>query len=519
MTVKRVIGTETEFGILSSTPFNPIRFSAQLVDAYAAAGAASPSGPIRWDYRGEDPLNDARGFRIDRAAADPSQLTDNPDSLAPSGPVSVRRPSDVELAMPRASNTVLTNGARFYVDHAHPEYSGPETLGPLDAVLYDRAGEHIARDAMQLASQDGNDYIVYKNNVDGKGATYGAHENYLVDRTVDFDDLVGALIPFFVTRPVLCGAGRVGLGQRSEEPGYQISQRADYVENDIGLETTFNRPIINTRDEPHAASQWRRLHVIGGDANLFDYSNFLKFGTTSAVLWLIENGGADLEMDSLAIADPVFETTEVSWDLSLTHQIALRDGSSATALDIQAHYARMCRTAMEKAGVVDEETLLLLDTWDEVIELLRNDIFSAASKVEWVAKYQMLQALKSRGDLAWDDPKLVAFDLQWHDLRAGRSIVDRLDQAGRIDRLFTPDQVERAATVPPENTRAFVRGTLIANFPGKVHAAAWDSVTVDNGEESLLRIPTLNPLAGTKELVGEAVAAPTINDFLERLRG
>ncbi|MBM9433338.1 depupylase/deamidase Dop [Flaviflexus equikiangi] len=519
MSVKRVIGTETEFGILSATQSNPIHLSAALVDAYASAGAGSPSGPIRWDYRGEDPLNDARGFRLERASADPSQLTDNPEAMAPSGPVAVRRPSEVEMSMPRASNTVLSNGARFYVDHAHPEYSGPETLGPLDAVLYDRAGEHIARDAMEIAGRAGTEYIVYKNNVDGKGATYGSHENYLVDRSVDFDDLVGALIPFFVTRPVLCGAGRVGRGQRSEEPGFQISQRADYVENDIGLETTFNRPIINTRDEPHAGTRWRRLHVIGGDANLFDISNFLKFGTTAAVLWVLENSGVGLELDSLAIADPVWETQEVSYDLSLTHRIALRDGSSATALDIQVSYARLCRDAMTAAGPLDDETRLLLDTWDEVIEMLRTDMFAAARKVEWVAKYQMLEAMRARGSMTWRDPKLAAFDLQWHDLRAGRSIVDRLDRAGRIDRLFSPSEVVQAATVPPENTRAFVRGSLITAFPGQVYAAAWDSVTVDAGGESLLRIPTLNPLAGTRDLVGDALEAPDISTFLHRLRG
>ncbi|WP_182353505.1 depupylase/deamidase Dop [Flaviflexus huanghaiensis] len=519
MTVSRIIGTETEFGILSTAPINPIRLSADLVDAYAARGAASPQGPIRWDYRGEDPLNDARGFRLERAAADPSQLTDDPAAAAPSGPTAVRRPSDIELELPRASNTVLSNGARFYVDHAHPEYSAPEALGPLAAVLYDRAGEHIARDAMALANRPEVEYIAYKNNVDGKGATYGAHENYLVDRSVDFDDIVTALIPFFVTRPVLCGAGRVGLGQRSERPGFQISQRADYVENDVGLETTFNRPIINTRDEPHALPTWRRLHVIGGDANLFDFSTFLRVGTTAAVLWVLENGGAGLECDALALEDPVWESQEVSYDTTLTHELSLRDGSSMTALDIQAAYAGMCRRAMEQAGPLDDETAFLLDTWDEVIAGLRADVYSMAAKVEWVAKLQLLDGLRERGTMAWDDPKLIAFDLQWHDLRPGRSIVDRLDAAGRIDRLFSPAEVAGAATVPPQDTRAFIRGSLISRYPGAVHAAAWDSITIDNGEESLLRIPLLNPHAGTRERVGDALEAADITTFLERLRG
>lgn len=514
MTVIRPMGIETEYGIAEAgVQANVIELSNTIVSAYAEAVPHAA-----WDYRGEDPLSDARGYQLPRSAADPSMLTDDPNSAAPSGPGTHVTKTLEGTGRSGPANAVLTNGARLYVDHAHPEYSSPEVLTPLDVVTYDRAGDLIMQRATELAARSGREIQIYKNNVDGKGASYGCHENYLISRDLPFGDVVQHLTTFFAVRPLICGAGRVGIGQKSEEAGFQISQRADYIENEVGLETTFNRPIINTRDEPHALRQWRRLHVIGGDANLFDYSNFLKVGTTAAVLWLLENGGADLELDSLAIADPVWETAEVSYDTSLKHEIALRDGSSATALQIQAHYARMCRTAMTRAGSLDPETEFLLDTWDLVIEQLSTDIYSAAGKVEWVAKMQMLEAMRSRGGLAWNDPKIVAFDLQWHDLRAGRSIVDRLDAAGRVDRLFTPEQVRQAATAPPENTRAFVRGSLIKNYPGKVFAASWDSITVDTGEESLLRIPTLNPLTGTKELVGEAVSSPSITDFLNTLR-
>ena len=285
MTARRITGLETEFGILEPARprANPIALSADVVEAYAGLCRAR----VAWDFHGEDPLNDARGYRLDRASAHPSQLTDAPE--AERTPARLGRGEALDLRRPRASNAVLTNGARLYVDHAHPEYSSPETATPREAVLWDRAGEHVMRRAMEALASEGRDVVVYKNNVDGKGAAYGSHENYLVSRKVGFGEVIRYLTPFFVTRQILCGSGRLGIGQRSETPGFQISQRADYVESDVGLETTFNRPIINTRDEPHAdAAAYRRLHVIGGDANLFDVSNLLKVGTTSLVLWLLE---------------------------------------------------------------------------------------------------------------------------------------------------------------------------------------------------------------------------------------
>ena len=268
--VTRPVGLETEFGVLRpGDPYaNPVVLSSQVVEAYCAA-ADVPA--VRWDYEGEDPLADLRGGRLQRSAAHPSQLTDDPTRPAPSGDApppapwgSRARPSAAEAALPQATTAVLVNGARLYVDHAHPEYSSPEVLTPHDALVWDRAGEVVARRAMAVLGDGGQgvgdpaEIVLYKNNVDGKGAAYGSHENYLVRRELPFEELAAVLTPFLVTRPVLVGAGRVGIGQRSERPGFQISQRADYVESEIGLQTTFNRPIINTRDEPHADStHWR----------------------------------------------------------------------------------------------------------------------------------------------------------------------------------------------------------------------------------------------------------------------
>jgi proteasome accessory factor A len=240
--------------------------SGQVVNAYAQP-LGNRAGRARWDYEDEAPLRDARGFEMARRTADPSQLTDVDD--------------------PTLANVILTNGARLYVDHAHPEYSSPEVTSPRDLVLWDKAGEQIMRSAVAtLARTPGIAPVnLYKNNTDGKGASYGTHENYLMSRATPFADIVRHLVPFFVSRQVFTGAGRVGIGTDSQGEGYQLSQRADFFEVEVGLETTLKRPIVNTRDEPHAAAdRYRRLHVIVGDANLAEVATLLKVGTTSLVL-------------------------------------------------------------------------------------------------------------------------------------------------------------------------------------------------------------------------------------------
>ncbi|MDP9799972.1 proteasome accessory factor A [Arcanobacterium wilhelmae] len=523
MSVKRIMGTETEFGILSvnEPAADPVDLSTEFVSAYLAQGAsAGPRGGVMWDYQGEDPLNDARGFRYDRADVDPSLLTDDPDSPAPSGPglQSVPRPTSAQLTAPRAANGVLTNGARLYVDHAHPEYSSPETANPREAVLWDRAGEHIAVEALSLVAHSGKNFAIYKNNVDGKGAAYGSHENYAVSRSVEFSDIVRYLTPFMITRPVICGAGRVGIGQKSEYPGFQISQRADYVETPVGIETTFRRPIINTRDEPHAdPAQLRRLHVIGGDANLFDVSNVLKIGTTSLVLWMLEQDAVPLALESVVMHDPVIATWNVSHDLTLTERLDLNEGEM-TALDIQEIFLESVRAAVDTHGEPDFDTAEILQLWQWTIDTLRRDKFDAASSIEWVGKLRLLEQMRERGGLSWDNDRLRALDLQWHDLRPERSIVAKLDAAGKVRRLFTPSQVAWAVSNAPRSTRAFVRGGLVEKFGPDVVGASWSSVILDAGEPQLVRVPLLHPNLGTEALVGDILEkSATVADFLSQV--
>src|SRR5919199_411890 len=316
MSVRRIMGTETEFGIsVQGQPTaNPMVASSQVVNAYA--GSTLRARRARWDFEEESPLRDARGFDMSRETADPTQLTDE----------------DLGLA-----NVILTNGARLYVDHAHPEYSTPECTNPRDIVLWDKAGELVALDATRFAAAipGSTPIVLYKNNTDNKGASYGAHENYLMRRSTPFSDIVKHLTPFFVSRQVVVGAGRVGIGQDGREHGFQVSQRADYFEVEVGLETTLKRPIINTRDEPHAdPEKYRRLHCIIGDANLSEVATFLKVGTTSLILQMIE----DELLPDLSLESPVPALHEVSWDVSCRQTVRLRDGRRMRALELQWEY-------------------------------------------------------------------------------------------------------------------------------------------------------------------------------------
>jgi proteasome accessory factor PafA2 len=485
MSVRRVMGTEVEYGIsVQGDPAaNPMVASSQLVNAYAAATLKARRA--RWDYEEETPLRDARGFDMSRRMADPSQLTDD------------------DLGM---ANVILTNGARLYVDHAHPEYSGPEVTTPLDVVRWDKAGERVMLDAARMAAAGGGPSLVlYKNNTDNKGASYGAHENYLVRRETPFARIVHQLTPFFVSRQVVCGAGRVGLGQQGREHGFQISQRADFFEVEVGLETTLKRPIINTRDEPHAdPERYRRLHVIIGDANLAEVSTYLKVGTTSLVLAMIEDDFLDVD---LGIHEPVKSLRAVSHDPTLRHLLTLRDGRRLTAVQLQMEYLDLARKYVaDRPDSDDAETIDLLDRWESVLTRLERDPMECARELDWVAKLQLLESYRDRDGIGWEHAKLHLIDLQYSDLRPDKGLYQRLVAAGRIERLVDEDLVEQAIHQPPEDTRAYFRGRCLEKYADSVAAASWDSVIFDlPGRTSLQRVPTIEPLRGTRAHVGDLI--------------
>ncbi|HEU4480773.1 MAG TPA: depupylase/deamidase Dop [Actinomycetota bacterium] len=493
MASPKICGIETEYGISvrEASEFNPILTSSLLINAYAKPAFRR----VKWDYEEENPLRDARGF--DRPGSDAAVDAD-------SGLV----------------NVILPNGARYYVDHAHPEYSSPECSNARDAVIWDKAGERILEDSIEaarLAVPDGEKVFIYKNNSDGKGNSYGCHENYLMDRATPFPHIVKHLMPFFVTRQVFTGAGKLGAENGAADVDYQISQRADFFEVEVGLETTFKRPIINTRDEPHAdPEKYRRLHVIVGDANMSEISTYLKIGTTALVLRMIED---DFITDDLALKEPVRVMRAVSHDVTCRKAFELADGRSITAVELQWEYLRLAKKYAQD-NETDDVADDVLERWERTLEGLETDPMTLKRQLDWVAKLSLLQAYRDRDDLAWDAGKLKMIDLQYHDVQRAKGLYYKLLGAGKIESLVSEDEVRFAVDHPPEDTRAYFRGECLRRFSPKIVAASWDALIFDTGEEPLRKVPTMEPTRGTKEHVsGLLDSSPDVTTLLGNLSG
>jgi proteasome accessory factor PafA2 len=362
---------------------------------------------------------------------------------------------------------------------------------------------------------------LYKNNTDNKGASYGSHENYLMARTTPFADIVRHLTPFFVSRQVVAGAGRVGIGQDGRTHGFQISQRADYFEVEVGLETTLKRPIINTRDEPHAdPERYRRLHVIIGDANLSEVSMYLKMGTTSLVLAMIEDRFMSVDF---SVDQPVRTLHEVSHDPSLKHLVTLRSGRKLTAVQLQMEYFEQARKYVEdKYGTdVDEITRDVLDRWESVLSRLETDPMSLNRELDWVAKLEILEGYRKRDGVDWDNARLHLVDLQYADVRPAKGLYQRLAARGRFERVTSDEEIRAAVDQPPADTRAYFRGRCLDKYADSVAAASWDSVIFDLPDrESLQRVPTLDPLRGTKQHVEALIdRCRTAADLVREITG
>jgi Pup amidohydrolase len=494
MAIPKVMGIETEYGIAGpgNPEFNPVLSSSLLINTYAGSLRR-----IRWDYEQESPLRDARGFE----------------------PVQEREPAEEDFGL---ANVILPNGARYYVDHAHPEYSTPECASPRDLVVHDKAGERILERSLALAGEvlpPGERLSIYKNNTDGKGNSYGTHENYLVDRATPFGRIARDLTPFFVSRQIFTGAGKVGVENGHErdrsDVAYQLSQRTDFFEAEVGLETTLKRPIINTRDEPHAdPERYRRLHVIIGDANMCEVATFLKVGTTAIILMMIE----DEALPDLSLARPVQALHEVSWDLGLRATVELTDGRSLRALELQWEYLDLAKVYVKEHDDTAANAEVL-QRWEGILAGLEEDPMALHRELDWVAKYRLLTAYRDRDGLTWDDPKLALIDLQYHDVRQDRGLYAKLAAGGKVERIVSEAEVERAIRVPPDDTRAFFRGGCIRRYPDAITAASWDSIIFDTGRDALQRVPMREPLRGTAEMVRDLLeGAPTAADLLEALQ-
>jgi Pup amidohydrolase len=479
MAIAKVCGIETEYGIVvRGADSNPVAASSLLINAYVSTFQRR----VGWDFEDEHPGNDARGFSLDAAY-----------------------PPDVETHL---VNAVLTNGARYYVDHAHPEISTPECVDAAEVVRFDRAAEEIVRRSMTAAGNvlgNGAEVVVYKNNSDGKGNSYGCHENYLVSRETPFGRIATQITPHFVTRQVFCGAGKVGCelsGVGADEVPYQLSQRADFFEEEVGLETTLKRPIVNTRDEPHCDPQlYRRLHVIVGDANMSEVATYLKVGTTAIILAMVED---DVLGTDLVLANPVPAIRQVSHDPTLARTVLLRSGRRVTALEVQWSLLERAQKYERSHGlgaVGETVGADVMHRWETVLTGLEGDRASVAHWVDWVAKERLVRGYSERHGIAPTDSRLKALDIQYHDMRADRSLAGRVG----LEVLIPPADVMTAMTSPPTTTRAYFRGRCLAKWPDDIVAANWDSMVFDLGRDPLRRVPMMEPLRGTEAHVGRLI--------------
>ncbi len=420
------MGTEVEYGVsLPGQPqANAMLLSAQVVNAYANTLPAGRARRASWDFEEESPLRDARGFDLGGSGAGGAIAQEFIDAEEDTG----------------MANVILPNGARLYVDHAHPEYSSPEVTNPLDAVRWDKAGELVMLESVRrLPTLPGVEAPInlYKNNTDNKGASYGAHENYLCSRDTPFAALVRHLIPFFVTRQVICGAGRVGLGQDGRTRGFQISQRADFFEVEVGLETTLKRPIVNTRDEPHAdADRYRRLHVIIGDANLSEISTYLKVGTTALVLAMIEDDFLTNELADRA-ADPR-AARRVARPRTAAHDHAGRRphhhrARPAGRVPRPRPQVRR-RPAGRRRRRADHRRPRPVGVGAHPAARRRRS--RPRGELDWVAKLRLLEGYRERDGLDWDSPRLQLVDLQYSDVRPEKGLYHRLVSRGAMQTLL-----------------------------------------------------------------------------------
>lgn len=467
-----LFGLETEYGITREDlgEVDPVVESMELVRAHLTA-----SFERRWDYAGEDPHEDARGFRVSGLAQDKEE--DEFVRLDAHRPFSFH---DMK------SDLVLPNGARFYNDHTHPEYSTPECRTLKTLVAHDRAGERIVQRAADRRNKSlgGQPVQLYKNNTDFHGHSYGCHDNYLVPRSVPFPALVAGLLPFLVSRQVIAGAGKVGIEAQESGfvPGrYQLSQRADFMETDLSVDTMHNRPILNTRDEPHAdRRRYRRLHLIIGDTNMCEYATVLKVGTTRLVLDLIERGA----MPHVELEHPVAAVKQLSRDSDLKTVVRLKNGRTVSALDIQGSY---CEAATRTLSGSDEESDWLLNEWSETLRLLAKDRSQLVGKLDWVTKQWLLETFMREERIGWSDPWLMSLDLEYHNVNPERGLYLGLESQGKAWRITTDADIERAFVAGPADTRGGIRGLCIRRFPDQIKGMQWERIQFAGG----LRAQTL----------------------------
>ena len=408
----------------------------------------------------------------------------------------------------RSSNVFLENGARLYLDvGSHPEYATPECDDLLDLVAHDKAGERVLEDLQRSAElrlrNDGirGNIFLYKNNTDSAGNSYGCHENYLVLRKADFQKMLDILIPFLVSRQIFSGAGK--LLQTAKGPSFSISQRADHIWEGVSSATTRSRPIINTRDEPHAdAERFRRLHVIAGDSNMNEYATYVKVGATVALLEMIE---ADVMFRDLTLANPIRAIREISQDPTCRQPVRLANGRMLSALDMQWEYLdRIIRYA--RSPGFPPSVQRAIEMWEHLLTGLEKDPFSLERQVDWVTKYHLIERYRAKHDLTLSDARVQLLDLSYHDVTEERSLYYLLARRGVVERLVTDAAIAIAKEKPPQTTRARLRGRFIAAAKARNRDYTVDWVHLKLNDQAQRTVLCKDPFKAFDERVERLIA-------------
>ncbi|MDT7545325.1 MAG: proteasome accessory factor, partial [Actinomycetota bacterium] len=410
----------------------------------------------------------------------------------------------------RSSNVFLKNGARLYLDvGSHPEYATPECDNAIDLVTHDKAGERtlegLLMDAERRLREEGiaGDIYLFKNNTDSAGNSYGCHENYLVGRHGEFSRLADVLIPFLVTRQMICGAGKVLQTPRGAV--YCVSQRAEHIWEGVSSATTRSRPIINTRDEPHAdAERFRRLHVIVGDSNMNEVTTLLKIGTTDLVLRMIEAG---VIMRDLTLENPIRAIREVSHDLTGRRKIKLANGREASALEIQREYFEKASDFIDRRGG-DTTVKRVLDLWDRTLRAVdTGDLSLVDREIDWVTKYQLIERYRAKNDLPLSAPRVAQLDLAYHDVNRNRGLYYLLERKGAVERATSDLAIFEAKSVPPQTTRAKLRGEFIKKAQEKRRDFTVDWVHLKLNDQAQRTVLCKDPFRSVDDRVDKLIAS------------
>ncbi len=490
-----LMGLETEYG-LAVEGRGPEYLAAETAALLQALPFAHAD---RWDMGAESPLQDLRGRRAHRLAVDPkdARYDQQGPPAAFSANVKVER--------------LLTNGARLYNDHGHPEYSTPECASPADLVAHDRAGERIllaCAKAWQLEA--GGEVRLYKNNTDFHGSSYGCHENYLLLRPQSPEKLLRNFLPFLVTRQIFTGAGKVGIeGEAQGKDGffYQLSQRADFFSRLMGVDTLYRRPLLNTRDEPHAdPSRYIRLHVIAGDANRSQFALALKMGTTALVLRLLAEGWAP----PLELEDPLRALKEISRDQGIEWLVSLDNGRKTSAVEIQALHLEAARAHFSGLNDWVDWTL---EAWEETLRALAGSPATLADRLDWPAKLLLLQTYLGDGGRP-DLQTLQSIDLEYHNIDPQTGLFAPLEQSGQMQRIVSEAAIEEAMQAAPLDTRARIRGEALRRFGGQITALSWGRLRTAAGEIDLSGLVD----GSLEELNRQLEGTPDLAAFAETVR-